>query len=303
VLRAPDGWYYGYSTQHTTVERWAHVPVARSSDLVAWEILGDALPERPAWSRSTWQCAWAPHVVQQDGTFYMFYSAMEDGRSGMWLSVATSRTPSGPFRDTGTPLVRAPGYAAIDPMAFHDPARGGWFLFWGGDYQPIHVQELAPDLLSLNAGTQPQPVIEPSAAAYESVVEGPFVHFRDGWYYLFYSGDRFGGETAHYAVMVARSRTPPGPYEKLAMAAGRAHSAIVEANERWEGPGHNSLVTDAAGRDWLVYHAIDRANRWNPGVRFVRRPMLIDPVDYVDGWPSVAGATPSADERAGPAIS
>jgi arabinan endo-1,5-alpha-L-arabinosidase len=221
----------------------------------------------------------------------------------MWLSVATSATPAGPFTDVGGPLVRAPGYAAIDPMAFHDSASESWFLFWGGDYQPIYGQELAPDLLSFRTGTQPQSLIEPSTAPYESVVEGPFVHFRDGWYYLYYSGDRFGGETARYAVMVARSRSPLGPYEKLGKATGRSHSAILEANERWEGPGHNSLFTDAARRDWLVYHAIDRANRWNPGVRFVRRPMLMDPVDYVDGWPTVAGGTPSAEERAGPAIS
>ena len=50
----------------------------------------------------------------------------------------------------------------------------------------------------------------------------------------------------------------------------------------------------------LVRHAIDRANRWNPGVQFVRRPMLIDRVEYRDGWPSVEGGTPSTVARAAP---
>jgi arabinan endo-1,5-alpha-L-arabinosidase len=278
------------------------VPVARSSDLVRWEVLGDALPERPAWSRDTWECAWAPHVVERKGAFYMFYSAMADGRRGMWLSVATASDPAGPFRDVGEPLVRAPGYEAIDPMAFEDPRSGRWFLFWGGDYRPILAQELAPDLVQLAPGTESAAMIEPSAAPYERLVEGAFVHVRDDWYYLFYSGDRFGGEAANYAVMVARARNPTGPYERLGAATGRPHSAIVEANERWDGPGHHSVFTDDAGDDWLAYHAIDRANRWNPGVRFVRRPMLIDRLVYRDGWPTLAGGTPSTTEQAGPAV-
>ena len=29
ILAAPvDGWWWAHSTQHTTIERWAHVPVA-----------------------------------------------------------------------------------------------------------------------------------------------------------------------------------------------------------------------------------------------------------------------------------
>jgi hypothetical protein len=30
--------------------------------------------------------------------------------------------------------------------------------------------------------------------------------------------------------------------------------------------------------------------------------MLIDPISYVDGWPIVAGGTPSTDRRAGPVL-
>jgi arabinan endo-1,5-alpha-L-arabinosidase len=302
ILRADDGSFYAYSSQHTTTERWAYIPVARSSDLVAWEIVGDALPERPAWSRSTWECAWGPHVVHRDGTYFLYYSAMADTREGMWLGVATSETPGGPFRDSGEPLLRAAGFAAIDPMAFADPESGAWFLYWGGDYQPIYAQRLAADLRRLDAGSKPIPVVAPSESPYERVVEGPFIRFRDGWYFLFYSGDRFGGEAANYAVMVARSRSPLGPFEKLRDVAGGSSSAILEANERWEGPGHNSIVTDVDGHDWLVYHAIDRTNRWNPGVRFVRRPMLIDRIEYEDGWPTVVDGTPSSEERAAPRV-
>jgi arabinan endo-1,5-alpha-L-arabinosidase len=294
VLRAADGGYYAYASQHTTVERWARVQVARSEDLIEWEVLGEGMPERPAWSQDTWECAWAPHVVRQGSRYVMFFSAMPDDRTGMWLGVALADDPAGPFRDTGEPLVRTPGFAAIDPMAFEDQPSGRWFLYWGGDRQPIRTQELAPDLTAFVAASQPKAVLEPDPSMpYETVIEGAFLVLREGRYVLFYSGDRFGGEEPRYAVMAARAETPDGPFERLRK--GERGRLVLSGNDRWLAPGHNSVITDGGGADWIVYHAIDPQNRWNPGVRFVRRPMLIDPIEWVDGWPVVnAGRGPSS---------
>ena len=47
VIKARDGFYYAYSTEHLTYERLAYIQVARSRDLVDWELLPDAMPERP----------------------------------------------------------------------------------------------------------------------------------------------------------------------------------------------------------------------------------------------------------------
>ena len=301
-LRASDG-YYAYSSQHTTTERWAHVPVARSVNLIDWQLLGDAMPERPAWSAKRWEFAWAPHVVEHGGRYVMFYSAMPDTATGMCIGVATAPHPRGPFVDIGQPIAGGPGFITIDPMAFHDPVSGGWFLYWGGDYAPIYVQELEASLLRMVAGTTPLEVLYPDTGApYERLVEGAFLHYRDGWYYLFYSGDDFGGDPPNYAVLVARSRTPRGPFEKLASATGRASSAIVARSEHWDAPGHASLIVDQAGAEWLVYHAIDPRRRWQATVRFVRRPMLIDRLDWVDGWPRVATGSPSFRRRPGPML-
>jgi arabinan endo-1,5-alpha-L-arabinosidase len=57
-------------------------------------------------------------------------------------------------------------------------------------------------------------------------------------------------------------------------------------NDDWVGPGHNSVVSDDAGVDWIVYHAIDPAR---PLLRSgaTRRPVLIDPIEWRDGWPVV----------------
>jgi beta-xylosidase len=47
VLKADDGWYYAYSSENLTIERLAYIQAARSRDLVNWELLPDAMPERP----------------------------------------------------------------------------------------------------------------------------------------------------------------------------------------------------------------------------------------------------------------
>src|SRR3954468_16293939 len=62
VILAPDGFYYAYATQTLRDEQWINIQVARSKDLVHWDHLGDALPEKPSWARQI-QDFWAPFVL------------------------------------------------------------------------------------------------------------------------------------------------------------------------------------------------------------------------------------------------
>src|SRR3954454_4769999 len=64
VILAPDGFYYAYATQTLRDEQWINIQVARSKDLVHWDHLGDALPDKPSWAQHT-QDFWAPYVVQE----------------------------------------------------------------------------------------------------------------------------------------------------------------------------------------------------------------------------------------------
>jgi arabinan endo-1,5-alpha-L-arabinosidase len=93
-------------------------------------------------------------------------------------------------------------------------------------------------------------------------------------------------------VLVARSRHATGPYETLAQATGTAGTILTE-NDRWQAPGHNSLITDDHGEDWLLYHAIDRQqptfDAINDEQGYSRRVMLVNKVTYTeDGWPVVS---------------
>jgi arabinan endo-1,5-alpha-L-arabinosidase len=148
----------------------------------------------------------------------------------------------------------------------------------------------------------PSPGHDP--ADYHRLVEAAWVHRRDGWYYLFFSGDNCCGVNAHYAVLVARSRQATGPFETLAAATHNPYATVLEANERWRAPGHNCVVTDAAGTDWLACHAIDvrqpTFDAIDDSEGYSRRVLVLDRLEYADGWPRVAGGGPSWEAQPAP---
>ncbi|WP_426490327.1 glycoside hydrolase family 43 protein [Hymenobacter sp. 102] len=309
IIRASDGYYYAYGTQ-TKRPGGAiiNLQVARSPDLVQWAYLDEGLPEKPAWARRH-QKFWAPHVSEHAGTFYLYYSAKPDRGSGLCLAVATATEPAGPFRDVGAPLRRGKDFQDIDPMAFDDPATGKRLLYWGSGFGPLRVRELAEDRISFKPNSKTRKLLHPAGTGdprrYDQLLEGSWVILRHGWYYLFCSGNNCCGPAAHYAVLVARSRHALGPFETLAEATGNPYATLLEANRHWHAPGHNCVVTDAAGHDWLAYHAIDPRqptfNAIDDEQGHSRRVLLIDRLEYVDGWPRVVtGGTPSWQEQPGP---
>jgi arabinan endo-1,5-alpha-L-arabinosidase len=309
VIHASDGWYYAYATQTILNGKMVNIQVARSRDMTTWEHLGDALPIKPMWANQT-QKFWAPHVSQAGETYYLYYSADANTLTGLCLAVATSKSARGPFADSGKPLKCGESFVNIDPMAFDDPVTGKHLLYWGSGFKPIKVQELAPDRTSFMPGSQPVDLIsvikDERPANYQRLVEGAWVTARDGYYYLFYSGDNCCGDKAHYAVMVARSKSATGPFETLAQATRKSNSAILERNERWIAPGHNSVIRDSNGQDWIFYHAIDSKNRLLKndisGDRDVRRIMLMDRLVYRNGWPVIDKGSPSTTLQPAPNV-
>jgi len=298
VLQAEDGQFYAYATQTERDGRMINIQVARSPDLVRWTHLGDALPAKPGWASKT-QDFWAPHVARHGSVYYLYYSAKPDAAltdkdKGLCLAVATSRRPQGPFTDKGMPMLCGPGFVNIDPMSFDDPATGKRLLYWGSGFEPIKVQELGPDRLSFAPGSRATDLVPAVKSEdpneYQRLVEGAWVIRRAGYYYLFFSGDNCCGPKAHYGVMVARSRSATGPFELP------RDKVILELGGKWVAPGHNSIIRDRRGTDWMVYHAVDSARPRSKPTDDVntRRIMLIDPIVWEDGWPRLRGKVPSS---------
>jgi arabinan endo-1,5-alpha-L-arabinosidase len=299
VIRGNDGWVYAYGTNTSLNDTVYNIQVAKSPDLIHWTLLGDALPAKPQWAD---QDFWAPHV-QYDGKrsqYYLYYSGESpDAKVGKCIGVAVSKNPAGPFVDIGKPLVCGEGFINIDPMAFDDPATGRKYLYWGSDFKPIKVRELNEDRIAFKPGTAPVDVVAPGKdATYSKLIEGSWVHYHAGYYYLLYSGDNCCGDSANYAVMVARAKNATGPFQRLSEVQGKESSAILVKNETWLAPGHNSVITDDAGQDWIIYHAIAR----DAALKSNGRIMLIDRLQYKDGWPFIETQSPGIQSQPVPII-
>ncbi|HEX8398619.1 MAG TPA: glycoside hydrolase family 43 protein [Pyrinomonadaceae bacterium] len=295
VIRAADGYFYAYATQTIVNGNWINIQVARSNDLINWQRLGDALPVKPNWANQT-QDFWAPHVQYADGKYFMYYSADPNSRTGLCLAVATATNPAGPFTDKGAPLLCGNGFVNIDPMTFDDPATGKRLIYWGSGFQPIKVQELAADRVNFAPGSQAVnlifPVSDPNPNSYRDLVEGAWITYRNGFYYLFFSGDDCC-TIAHYAVMVARSTSATGPFTIFPEKDG----VIIRGNDKWLGPGHNSVIRDDRSTDWIVYHAYHADNRARG------RVMLMNRLVYgSDGWVRAEAGAPTSETRIAPFV-
>jgi arabinan endo-1,5-alpha-L-arabinosidase len=176
-------------------------------------------------------------------------------------------------------------------MLFDDPVTGKRLLYWGSGFGPIKVQEMTADGLAFAPGSAPIDLVSPDPtddpANYRRLVEGAWVTYREGWYYLFFSGDNCCGPNAHYAVMVARSRSAAGPFDVYPDNGG----VILEASPGWIAPGHNAIAETDGGETLILYHAVDAAKpRTRPEDEVnTRRVMLTRTLVWRGGWPAVAG--------------
>jgi arabinan endo-1,5-alpha-L-arabinosidase len=250
----------------------------------------------------------APDVTLHGSTYFMYFGAsLKDNPGGgdrMCIAVATSESPLGPFRDArGSPLFCSPAqwpYAAIDPKSFDE--GGSTYLFFGSDNSPIAVVQLAANRTALSPGAVPfqnAMLVADHSQPYEGLVEGAWIHPRGADHFLFYSGDNCCSTGAHYAVMVARSTSGVlGPYVKLGNATGSGSNVILSEGSGgyFTAPGHNSLITDDAGNDFIFYHSYRNGDLAGP------RMLLMDRIAYDEaGWPRVG--EPSSTPQAAPVVS
>ena len=292
VIRAADGKYYAYATEGNANGKHNNIQVASSTDLVHWTTGPDILPGKPAWADHHF---WAPHVLydRKLKKYVLFYSGeSKDTSIGKCLGVAFADKPGGPFVDKGSPLLCGKGFENIDPMAFVDPASGKKLLYWGSGFQPIRVQEMRDDWKAFKNGTEPVAVMQPAQEKnYNRLIEGAWVDFYKGKYYLYYSGDNCCGDRANYAVMVARANKPTGPFQRLGEANGSGNSVVLEKDSTWLAPGHNSIIRDANGNIWTAYHAMwrdkEKAGPARGTDNYRKRVMCISKVIYKNDWPEI----------------
>ncbi|WP_436529219.1 family 43 glycosylhydrolase [Actinoplanes sp. HUAS TT8] len=310
VIRGKDGSWYAYGTTNPIFnsrgETGEHIlPILSSPDLVHWTYRADGITTKPSyWAAST--RAWAPDIRYLNGRYYLTYALSNGG-----VALLTGTTPLGPWTDHGLlikPSDSGCPTGTIDQALFTD-TDGTNYLYWGS-YDTLCVQQLSADATA-RVGVVTQ-------VGRGRRAEGSFVVHRGGFYYLFFSdAGCCDGAFSGYTVKVGRSTSPRGPFVTPSgldlMALTSKDGIVLTSNgNRWVGPGHNAIATDLAGQDWLVYHAIPSGDPdFGPitgangaTLNLTKRPLLIDRLDWIDGWPVVrAGAGPSESAQAAPVTS
>ncbi|HAN11752.1 family 43 glycosylhydrolase [Phocaeicola plebeius] len=278
IIKGEDGYFYLYATEDIR-----NLPIHRSKDLVNWEFVGTAFTDATRPDFEPEGGIWAPDINKIGDKYVLYYSMSVWG--GEWtcgIGCAVSDRPEGPFKDCGM-MFRSNGIKvqnSIDPFYIED--NGHKYLFWGS-FRGIYAIELSEDGLSLKSGSSP---VQIAGTAYE----GTYIHKRGGYYYMFASiGSCCEGLKSTYTTVVGRSTSLFGPYldKKGQSMMDNHHEILIHKNDSFVGTGHNSeIVSDNAGTDWLFYHAVSVANPDG-------RVLMLDKIDWIDGWPSVEGNSPS----------
>ena len=276
-----------------TTSEWApEFPLLHSRDLVNWRVVGAIFQRRPAWSVGSY---WAPELAQYRGQIYAYYVARKKN-GPLCVAVATAPKPQGPYTDHGPLICQEVG--SIDGFPVNDE-QGRRYLLWKEDSNSvakptvIWAQPLSRDGLRLEG--ERRELIRNDQAwekhpkhSFGDLVEGPALVRRNGYFYMFYSGNFCCDRECAYALGVARSRNLLGPWEKY------EKNPILQGNEKWKCPGHGTVVEDPRGRHFLLYHAYHPED-----FVYVGRQAMLDEVKWgPDGWPTInEGRGPSAEAR------
>jgi len=197
-----------------------------------------------AWG--TQNAAWAGQVVERNGKFYWYTSSNTTG-----IGVGVADRPEGPYKDAlGRALLtnaNSPGlthsWRTIDPSVFIDDDGQAW-LFWGNG--ATWVCKLNADMISFDTtfGTK---MVSITGSMDFPFTEAPWVHKKDGLYYLSFAAGF--PERISYAV----ATSPAGPYiykgilNEIAGNSNTNHQAIVQFKNNWYFIYHNGGIQTDGG--------------------------------------------------------
>jgi len=296
VIKFGD-YFYAYGTEDNWGEEGGYhlVPLIRSMDLINWELMSDAFVKKPDWKPKGG--IWAPDVTEVEGKFVMYYSFSTWGDPNPGIGVAISDSPEGPFEDLGKVFDSEEiGVTnSIDPFFIQE--NGKKYLIWGS-FNGLFLTELTSD---------GRKAIGSKIQLSGNHLEAAYIHQKDGFYYLFGSaGTCCEGAKSTYRVLTGRSKSLVGPYldregnDLMDSKSGELVLGKNPGNTGVVGPGHNAeIITDLQGQDWFLYHGMDSEKpKLSNGTN--RRALYLDPIHWIDGWPTITDKQPGLPTQSAP---
>ena len=243
---------------HSSFTYFPALLVWHSTDLIHWEPIARAVEDGD-------YSIYAPELCKVGDKFYIYYPTSRGENY-----VVTADRPEGPW---SKPVKLDVG--GIDPG--HVVAEDGQrYLYTNNGW----VTPLTPD--GLAAAGKPQKVYDgweyPAEWETEGMwLESPKLFKRGDFYYLVSAEGGTAGPTTSHMVVVARSKSALGPWENS------PHNPMVHtysADEAWWSKGHGTLIDDADGNWYVVYHA------YRNSFHTLGRSTIIESVEWTeDGWP------------------
>lgn len=261
IMREGDDFYM----THSCFTYYPGLLIWHSTDLVTWEPVARAVQGQD-------YSIFAPELCKVGGKYYIYYPT-STGRN----FVVTADRIEGPWSEPVQIDV-----SGIDPghVIGEDGKR---YLYLSDGNAPLILVQLTDDGLAV--ASEPETSFAGWPIPEDWVTEGfwlesPKLFKRGDWFYLVTAeGGTAGPETSHM-VLVARSRSAAGPWENS------PYNPMIHtysASEDWWSKGHGTLIDDAQGNWYVVYHA------YRNGFHTLGRSTMIESVEWTeDGWPVAA---------------
>ena len=266
-----DGVYYMTASTFNYVPG---LPILTSTDLVNWTLRNYAVKNIPV-ERFAAPChahgVWAPAIRYHEGMFYIYYGQPDEG-----IYMVRTADPLGEWE---TPVLVLPGKGLIDPCPFWDD-DGQAYVIHGYAKSRIGFKSILGIFPMTADGTR---AIGDDKLLFDGVVkhptiEGPKVHKRDGWYYIFAPA---GGVATGWQV-VLRSRSIHGPYE--------ARVVLKQGSSETNGPHQGAWVETPQGEHFFM-HFQSRG--------LYGRITHLQPMTWgADGWPFIGQVDPTPVDAA-----
>ncbi len=277
LCRVGDDFYL----TNSTFEFFPGLPIYHSRDLVHWALIGNALTrpsQLPLKGASDSGGLYAPTLRYWKGTFYLIC----DNVSGGGNFIVTAKDPAGPWSEP----VWLGDYGIDGSLFFDDDGKIYYHRAGADNGNGIAQGELDPATLKLKG---PLKKIWEYQGEWN---EGPHLYKVKGTYYLIAAT---GGTESRHQEVVARSKSPWGPFESS------PHNPMLTERDDPKSPiqcaGHADLIDAPDGSWWAVF----LGTRPHEGMSVLGRETFLAPVTWTeDGWPVVGKSHHVAMEMEAP---
>lgn len=253
---------------HSSCDYSPGILIWHSRDLVNWRPICRVLTK-------DLRRVWAPELQKIDGKFYLYFPSRRR------IYVCVSERIEGPWSE---PIEIKGTGRSIDPGVIVTPEGKKYLFLNDGKMAPLNEEgtALTDTLRVVHHGWQfpkhwhSRYDPEHPEKDLDITLESPKLIYKDGYYYLTSAeGGTAGPPTSHMAVS-ARAISLEGPWEESPY---NPTVHTYSASEQWWSKGHGTLIDDAKGRWWIVYHA------YAQDAHVLGRYTLIEPVEWTeDGW-------------------